>query len=196
METADGSTHGRRELRSDAHRNRERLAQVAVGTLQGEGPGVPMATIADDAGVGVGTLYRHFATREELLDELTHRSFRRMLELVLEADEVSSSAGRALRHFLAAVIRDRDALLLPTTGGPAVQTDRTRAVQRELHRAIEHVLSRGAGDGTIVREVEVWDVAWLGATLAQPARSGRSWDVIGLRLLDTYLAGLTVPDAD
>ena len=38
-----------------------------------------MATIAADAGVGIGTLYRHFPTRGELLEFLTHRSFERLL---------------------------------------------------------------------------------------------------------------------
>ncbi|WP_460818179.1 hypothetical protein [Nocardioides korecus] len=43
------------------------------------------------------------------------------------------------------------------------------------------------------REVDVWDVAWLGATLAQPGRDDPGWEAICLRLLDTYLAGLSVP---
>jgi hypothetical protein len=84
-------------------------------------------------------------------------------------------------------------MLLPSTGGPAVQTDRTKAVQKSLHQAIRQVIQRGTEDGTILREVDVWDVAWLGATLAQPGRAGSAWDAICLRLLNTYLAGLGVP---
>jgi AcrR family transcriptional regulator len=180
-------------MRSDALRNREQLTRAAVTALHREGLGVPMATIAAEAGVGVGTLYRHFPAREDLVDELTRRSFQRMVDHLLQATQLGGTATEILRHFLTAVIKDRDELLLPTTGGPAVQTDRTRAVQKELHAAIKAVIRRGVRDGTIVRKVDVSDVAWLGATLAQPGRAGPSWDAICLRLLDTYLAGLAVP---
>jgi AcrR family transcriptional regulator len=189
---AGGSPHKTREMRSDAHRNREQVARAAVAALHRDGLAVPMATIAAEAGVGVGTLYRHFPTREHLLEELTCRSFRRMLDHLVRAGEMGGTATDALRHFLTAVVRDRADLLLPSTGGPAVATDRTRAVQSDLHDAIKQLIRRGVEDGTILREVDVWDVAWLGATLAQPGRADPSWDAICLRLLDTYLAGLTV----
>ena len=193
MATSGGSPDAPRELRSDAHRNREQLARAAVAAFHRDGLAVPMATIAAEAGVGVGTLYRHFATREDLQDDLTHRSFVRMVDHVRRAGEVPGTATETLRLFLLGVIRDRHDLLLPSTGGPSPRTDRTRAVQSELHDAIRGVLHRGAEDGTIRREVDVWDVAWLGATLAQPGRTDPSWETVCLRLLDTYLAGLGVP---
>jgi AcrR family transcriptional regulator len=193
MVTAKETPSGRRELRSDAQHNRERLARAAVVSLHRDGLAVPMATIATDAGVGVGTLYRNFPTREELLDELTYRSFQRMLDHLRRAGGEAGTAIDALRLFLRAVVADRHDLLLPSTGGPAVRTGRTRALQKALHREIRRVLERGNEDGTIVRRVDVWDIAWLGATLAQPGRSDRSWETICHRLLDTYLAGLSVP---
>jgi AcrR family transcriptional regulator len=193
MATVSGSASGGREMRSDALRNREQLTLAAVTALHRDGLAVPMATIAAEAGVGVGTLYRHFPTREDLVDELTRRSFQRMVDHLLRAAETDDTAAETLRRFLTAVIKDRNDLLLPSTGGPAVQTDGTRAVQKELHAAIRAVIRRGVRDGTIVRKVDVSDVAWLGATLAQPGRTGASWDAICLRLLDTYLAGLAVP---
>ena len=54
-----------REQRSDAANNREALVQAAIAALHREGIRVRMSTIAEDAGVGIGTLYRHFPTREE-----------------------------------------------------------------------------------------------------------------------------------
>src|ERR1700722_12132685 len=69
----------RRDLRSDARHNQQELVRAATAAVHREGLRVPMGTIAADAGVGVGTLYRHFRTREHLLSHLTHRSF----ELVL-----------------------------------------------------------------------------------------------------------------
>jgi AcrR family transcriptional regulator len=152
-----------------------------------------MATIAAEAGVGVGTLYRHFPTREDLLDELTLRSFELMLGHLERAAAATNPATEVLRTFLRAVVADRDTLVLPSTGGPPVSGPRTVEAQRKLHAAIREVLSRGAEDGSIRREVDIWDIAWLGATLAQPGRPGPAWDAIARRLLDTYLAGLGAP---
>jgi AcrR family transcriptional regulator len=181
-----------RELRSDAYRNRERVLAAAVAALHRDGPAVPMARIAADAGVGVGTVYRHFPAREDLLAELTYRSFRLMLSRIEHASETAGTATDALRIFITAVIADRNEMVLRSTGGPEVQTARSQATQDQLHDAIRGLIARGSQDGTIKRNVEVWDIAWLGATLAQPGREGPVWDAICVRLLDTYLAGLGV----
>ncbi|WP_202387039.1 TetR family transcriptional regulator [Nocardioides flavescens] len=183
-----------RAPRSDVVRNRERVARAAVAAIHREGLAVPMATIAADAGVGVGTVYRHFATREELLDALTRDSFELMLGHLERAAAEHERATEALRAFLTAVVDDRDEMLLPSTGGPAVTGAETRAVQSRLHGAIRAVLARGATDGSVRRVVDVPDIAWLGATLAQPGRPGPAWAAVCARLLDTYLAGLGVAE--
>src|ERR1700722_19817073 len=94
MGTADGTTERMatarkrrpRDQRSDAARNHEALVRAATAALHREGPHVAMATIAADAGVGIGTLYRHFRTREDLLDFLTRRSFEQVLANVRAAE--------------------------------------------------------------------------------------------------------------
>ena len=70
-----------RPLRADAQRNRARILEAAEVVFAAEGIEVPVDTIAEKAGVGVGTLYRHFPTKEKLceailLDRLSrpHRS--------------------------------------------------------------------------------------------------------------------------
>jgi AcrR family transcriptional regulator len=181
-----------RALRSDAQRNRERVITAAVAAIHRDGAAVPMATIAAEAGVGVGTLYRHFATREDLIEELTYRSMKLMLTRIEHAIDVTDTAVEALRVFLSAVIRDRDDMVLRSTGGPGVPSARSRAVQKQLHEAIRGLIARGSAEGTIRRAIDVWDIAWLGATLSQPGRDGPTWDRIAGRLLDTYLAGLGV----
>jgi AcrR family transcriptional regulator len=64
-----------RAPRKDALRNRERVLGAALELVRRDGEGVPMAQIAELAGVGVGTVYRHFQTREDLLAELVYQSF-------------------------------------------------------------------------------------------------------------------------
>src|ERR1700728_4041341 len=65
------ATSSSRGPRRDAARNHQTLIRAATAAVHRERPRVPMATIAADAGVGIGTLYRHFATREDLLSHLT-----------------------------------------------------------------------------------------------------------------------------
>ena len=62
-----------RAPRSDARRNRERLLATASRLFAERGPDVPFTEIAKDAGVGVGTIYRHFPSREALI-EAAYRS--------------------------------------------------------------------------------------------------------------------------
>lgn len=182
-----------RELRSDALRNRERVIVAALAAVHRDGPAVAMAKIAAEAGVGVGTVYRHFPSREDLLEELTYRSFRLMLSRVQHASALPIPATDAFRVFLTAVVGDRNDMVLASTGGPAVMSERTRTVQVQLHDEIRTLIARGSTDGTIQRDIDVWDIAWLGATLAQPGRVGVEWDRTCLRLLNTYLAGLAIP---
>jgi AcrR family transcriptional regulator len=61
---------GERAMRADARRNRERILRAAREVFSEEGAGVQIEAIARRAGVGVGTLYRHFPTKEALVREL------------------------------------------------------------------------------------------------------------------------------
>jgi AcrR family transcriptional regulator len=62
-----------RPLRADAQRNRDRLLEVAVRAFSHDGPDVTLESIASEARVGIGTLYRNFPTREALI-EAAYRS--------------------------------------------------------------------------------------------------------------------------
>ncbi|KIF78567.1 hypothetical protein QR77_04590 [Streptomyces sp. 150FB] len=69
-----------RPLRADARRNRDRLLSVALESFTREGPDVPLESIAREAGVGIGTLYRHFPTRETLVLAIYHREVEDLCE--------------------------------------------------------------------------------------------------------------------
>jgi AcrR family transcriptional regulator len=79
-----------RRRRSDGQRNRVRLLDTAGRLFVERGPDVPFLEIAREAGVGVGTIYRHFPTREELI-EAVYRS---------ELDAVCDAAGELLATLL------------------------------------------------------------------------------------------------
>jgi AcrR family transcriptional regulator len=90
-----------RPMRADARRNVERLLAVAKETFAERGADAPLEEIARRAGVGIGTLYRHFPTREALLETLLRDSFE---ALRAEADRLlnSPSPGDALDTWLRA----------------------------------------------------------------------------------------------
>jgi len=179
-----------REPRSDAARNHEALVRAATGAVHREGPRVPMATIAADAGVGVGTLYRHFPSRDDLLDYLTHVSFEQVLANAQAAERSAATAAEALRRFIEAAISQRNELVLPLHGGPPPTSPQTRAVREQVHQILRQIIDRGRADGSIRRDVTPRDIVVFGAMLAQPRGMDPGWDTICRRLLSTYLAGL------
>jgi len=179
-----------REQRSDAARNHEALVRAATAAVHREGPRVSMATIAADAGLGIGTLYRHFHTREDLLSFLAHRSFEQVLANVQAAEIDGTTASDALRRFIEAAIAQRNELVLPLHGGPPVTAPETLAVRDQVHRTVQRIIERGRTDGTICQDVTPRDVIAFGAMLAQPRQSDPEWDATCRRLLATYLNGL------
>jgi AcrR family transcriptional regulator len=176
--------------RSDAARNREAVARAATVAVHREGLHVPLATIAADAGVGIGTLYRHFRTRDDLLDFLAHRSFEQVLSNAQAAEGEGATASDALRLFIEAAIAQRNELVLPLHGGPPVTAPETLAVRDQVHRAVQGIIERGRADGTISQDATARDVVVFGAMLAQPRQPDPEWDATCRRLLTTYLNGL------
>lgn len=177
-------------MRRDALVNQQRILAAAVVAVHREGPQVPMATVAADAGVGVGTLYRRFPTREALLDALTRRSFGVVLDNARAAEAVSGTGLDCLGRFLDRTIDRRDDLVLPLHGGPDITTAATRSVRAEVHRTLQRIVDRGRRDGSLRDDATPGDVVVFGAVLAQPLPATADWDAVAHRLKDVYLDGL------
>jgi AcrR family transcriptional regulator len=79
------ATEAERPLRADARRNRERIIESARLAFAECGPEAQMDDVARLAGVGVGTVYRHFPTKEALLAELVRQKFRLFADRAREA---------------------------------------------------------------------------------------------------------------
>jgi AcrR family transcriptional regulator len=174
--------------RADARRNRERLLAAATAAFAA-GSAVPLESIARAAGVGIGTLYRHFPTREALV-EAVYRA---------ELAEVSASAAELLtRHRPVDALRrwmDRYASFVAAKRGMAeslcaialsgaIEPSETRA---SIVGAVRLMLDAGADDGSLRDDVSADDVvtSLLGILLASGSReqSGRMLDLLldGLR---------------
>jgi AcrR family transcriptional regulator len=92
-----------RPLRADAARNRARVLEVAYETFAAEGLSVPIDEIARRAGVGAGTVYRHFPTKEALFQAVIQDRMQRLVDdgyALLESD----GPGEALFAFLRSMV--------------------------------------------------------------------------------------------
>ncbi len=183
-----------RRLRRDALANQERVLGAAVTTMLRHGQNVPMATIAAEAGVGVATLYRRYATREALLEALTERSFRLVLEVAVEAASHAGSGLAAVSWFLERTLEHRAELVLPLHGGPTDLPAGTVAVRAAVHRTLGLLLARGREDGSVRADVTPADVVVFGAMIAQPLAPG--WERAARRQKALFLRGLSPPLAE
>jgi AcrR family transcriptional regulator len=177
---------GDRPVRADAHRNRERLV-VAARRLLAEGDGkVALETIARAAGVGIGTLYRHFPTREALVEAVYRAELNRLCDsaTALLAAEPPRTALRTWMDRFAdyvAAKRDMAEAMRSVIGSGAIAVSRSRA---ELTEAMRLLLDAGAADGTLRADVRPDDVvaSLVGIFLAcgpdQREQAGRMMDLL------------------
>jgi AcrR family transcriptional regulator len=191
-----------RQPRKDALRNRERVLDAATELVRRQGESVPMAAIAEHAGVGVGTVYRHFSTREELLGELVYRSFGLAVTNARAAAQTPGSALDSIRQFFLATLRDRDRFVLPLHGGPPVFTAATRARQTEVRTILRGLIERGQAAGELRRDLTPEDLILAASLLSRPlpglapSRVSRrradadGWDRLARRQIDLMIHGL------
>lgn len=158
-----------------------------------------MAKIAERAGVGVGTVYRHFATREDLLGALVHRSFCLAVENAGAAAAHPGSAPEGVRLFLLATLRDRERFVLPLHGGPKIFTPATRQRQADVRTALRTLLERGQAAGELRSDLTPEDLIVAASLLSRPLPGTGDWDALARRQIDLMIDGLgpqRLPRAD
>jgi len=174
-------------MRSDAQRNRERLLAAAVAAFSQEGPEATLESIAKDAGVGIGTLYRHFPSREALVDAAYRSELARLCDAVPEL-LAAMPADKALRTWMDMFIEYMttkrgmaDALrMVIASGGNPFAESRSR-----LFAASCALMQAGTADGTLRRDLDPADLlaSMSGVSLAvgdpaQRAQAGRLLDLL------------------
>jgi AcrR family transcriptional regulator len=193
-EAPTDARHVTRRPRSDAAANRERILAAATIAVRRDGERVPMATIADEAGVGIGTLYRHYPTRPALLAALTLRSFELVLQHARAAALSDEPAPVALARFFEQTIAARNEFILPFHGGPVIDDERVVTLRTEIRQLLEQVLARGRRDRTIRPDATPTDIIITGAMLAQPLPHAPDWDQLARRQARIFVAGLAATD--
>jgi AcrR family transcriptional regulator len=180
-----------RPLRADAQRNRDRLLDAAVHAFARDGVDTTLDAIARTAGVGIGTLYRHFPTREALVEAAYRKELARLCDAApdLLRSLPPDQAARAwmdrfidymtTKRYMAGALR-----AVIASGGNPYNESRDR-----LTGALTALLDAGAAVGTLRSDVEPSDVlaALSGLSLAagEPAQRDQA-----ARLLNLLIDGL------
>lgn len=179
-------------LRSDAARNRERIVEVAR-RLATEGDGLGLNAVARAAGVGVGTVYRHFATVEELQEAVVHERFAELAEIL------GGAAPAQLEQVLTAhfSLLTEDALFEKVTARTEPALERTVEMRAALIDRLARLLDQCRAEGTLSADVDAAGVLLLVCGLAHAARSaGAAADSPQSQfLLRVLLDGLRPPAA-
>jgi AcrR family transcriptional regulator len=184
------SQPAQRKPRTDALRNRARILEVAKGAFTRHGADASLDDIAKQVGVGAGTLYRHFPTRDALI-EAVYRSEVENLAAAAPAFAATMSPAEALRAWLLLFVDYIAAkhIIAPAlnsvAGGPSRLYEGCRSL---VQGAIEELVKRAKKNGDVRRDIDASDLlrAVIGVSYVG---SGGDWQQSARRLVDILMAG-------
>lgn len=162
---SDGAGAGEpsRRPRADSIRNRIRILEAAEEVFGTEGLAVPVDRIAERAEVGVGTLYRHFPTKEALFEAIVMRHFEGIVADAREARSAEDPAAALfglLQRMVATAVRKRD--LADALIGAGIDFKATAGdLKVELDGCITTLLARAQEDGTVRADVSAAELMAL-----------------------------------
>ena len=185
-----------REPRSDARKNRERLIDAAKVVLGQGGPGASLENVARKAGVGTGTLYRHFPTREALFQAVYRHEVEQLIRLAVDLSESNDGLG-ALRAWMQANVA-----LIATKRGllgvlSVTVTEDSKAMYTELSArltdAVAALVRHAKAQGVLRPDIAAEDLLHTMYALCYARQPEPGWEAQVLRLLDIFIDGLQVP---
>jgi AcrR family transcriptional regulator len=180
-----------RPLRADARRNRERVLAAAREAFAEWGFGVPLDAIAARAGVGPGTVYRHFPTKEALFEAVTVARVRELVALARAGAE-ASDPGVALDALLGRIAEEAVAKRdLPDALG-GVGEAAVAVARGELHEAMDVLLDRARAVGAVRAGIGAAELIALLKGLLQAVRESADPELPAL-LLAVVRDGLRPP---
>lgn len=191
FEDAEASS---RPMRADAQRNHDKILAAAEEIFALDGVAVPIDIVAERAGVGVGTLYRHFPTKESLYEAIVTTRIAGLLTTAdMFIDTRHSDPGVALYSFLREFARQasekQDLFEALEQNGVDIKT-RFSAHIDELVEKIDVLRQRAADAGAIRRDVETSDIMNLVSGTCHAAGHSGVDEAGFQRLVNIVLSGL------
>lgn len=192
MSTTDVTATTTRRPRADAVRNRMRVLDAARAAFAEHGPDAQMEDVARRAGVGIGTVYRHFPTKQALAAALVEERFARVLAYQRELLDDPDPWRAIERSFeFCATLQEEDRNLAGTlailAGAAAALTGPPDHQRDDLLAAIEAMLARAHAVGAIRPDLVATDFPGLYCGLASVVQAGvADWR----RYLELLLDGL------
>ncbi len=185
------SSDTQRRPRADAVRNRERLLEAAKAVFSAGGAEASLEAVARAAGVGIGTLYRHFPTREDLFEAVYRREVDQLVDLgdmlMAEPDPVA-----ALRQWIeanVAFIAAKKGMAAAFALSFKTPSDWQRTAVDRLTAAIDALTRRAAASGAIRNDVTGEEI--LRAVVGMCYMSDKpGWQPTVIRLVDIFIDGL------
>jgi AcrR family transcriptional regulator len=181
-------------MRADARRNREKVLKAGRKCLADDGLDAQMEDIARRAKVGVGTVYRHFPTKDALVEALAAERFKGLTEKAREAlDDPDPWAGFAeFMHYSASVQANDRALSEIMGARPEVMSE--AAEESGLFEPVSKLIAKAQKAGSLRRDVVPEDVPLLMCGLARaPRRDSKGPESNWERYLGIVLDGLRAP---
>jgi AcrR family transcriptional regulator len=190
------SIAAQRPLRADARRNRERVLKAARAVFAAQGHEAQMDDVARQAQVGVGTVYRHFPTKEALIEALALEAFQRVETAAREALEIADP-WEALTHSLWAgaesLAGDRAlAELMATFPGPVLQGAQ---VEEDLRASMTELIARARDAGVLRPDIVLDDVVMLMCGVGAATRKAHACPEAWRRHVTIVIDGLRAANA-
>jgi AcrR family transcriptional regulator len=180
-----------RKPRVDALRNRERVLEAAKTVFSAGGPDASLEAVARSAGVGIGTLYRHFPTREALFEAVYRREVQHLADLAERLKDEPEPV-EALRQWLRSNVRfvaTKKGMSAALALAAYKNSDLYSYSFTQLTRAISGLLDRAVAAGEIRADVSPEDL--LRALVGMCYMNDHpGWQKSVLRLLDVFIDGL------
>jgi AcrR family transcriptional regulator len=181
-----------RRVRADAQRNLDTLLQTAKAVFATSGVDAPMREIAEKAGVGVGTIYRHFPQRADLIAAVFRREIDACAEAapVLAAEHAPGAAlAKWMQRYAAFIATKRGLAPALHSGNPAFEPLRAHFEQR-VGTALRTLLESAVASGEVRNDVEADELLHAVACLCMPAQhDGRAQRMVAL-LFDGLRSGV------
>ena len=180
-----------RKPRADGARNRQLLIDAAKAGFSSVGLDVSLEEIARRAGVGIGTLYRHFPTREAVVEAVYRREVEHLAEAVPQLLQ-TSPAGEALHkwmHLFVDYIATKR-IIAPSLAAAATRTSALHTTSVELITgAITTLVKRAIAGGDVRKDIDPSDLlrAMVGVSYGNP---DAGWEASARRLIDILMDGL------